>query len=91
MLQRNLDEKCIVEKSEFFSSGDSLPSYDVIRKKMISASFYYVIILKIQNELKNTEQNLNHRKDEMVRELQQRLEQEKDAHALSERNGHAMR
>ena len=51
----------------------------------------WVINLKIQNELKNTEQNLNQRKDEMVRELQQRLEQEKDAHALSERNGHAMR
>ena len=27
----------------------------------------------------------------MVRELQQRLEQEKDAHAIADRNGHAMR
>ena len=34
---------------------------------------------------------MNQRKDEMVRELQQRLEQEKDAHAIADRNGHAMR
>ena len=34
---------------------------------------------------------MNQRKDEMVRELQQRLEQEKDAHAVADRNGHAMR
>jgi len=46
---------------------------------------------KYQNELKTTEHSLNHRKDEMVRELQARLDQEKDAHAIAERNNHAMR
>ena len=45
----------------------------------------------VQKSLKDVEHDLNQRRDDVMREMQQRLEHEKDAKSESERNNHVLR